>query len=298
LAKWREAGIVTLAIKSLTERKNIKRRVIHYPDGGIDHIPQVIARSVEDAGAEFFLSTEAVAIEHKKNGVTVTTKRGGEVQTLEGDLLVSTIPVTKLIAMLTPPVPYEVKEAVDRLRYRTLLLLYIFVNKERLLRDQCIYFTEKPFLFRRITEFKHLDPTMTPKGKTSLCVEMTCFDEDPLLREKEETIFRRVAGQLERAGYLRQQNVEGYQFLRVPFAYPVYEIVSSKILHRVLGALKSCENLISIGRQGLFFYNAMNSSIMMGHELGEDLGKFGKKDWHKVIQRAYKNRIEKYVLRF
>jgi hypothetical protein len=76
--------------------------------------------------------------------------------------------------------------------------------------------------------------------------------------------------------------------------FPVYELEAGEILDGVLAHLKSYKNMISIGRQGLFFYNAMNSSIPMSHELGEKLALADRTGRAQVVEKAYEDRVAKY----
>jgi protoporphyrinogen oxidase len=294
LARWREASLVTLALRAFSEKSNISKRVIHYPPGGVDHLAVEIFEFLRRAGGKVHLNTEAVAIEHRADGISVRVRANGEGAELRGDFLVSTAPVTHLVGMLVPAVPTAIRNRAKSLRYRILLLLYLFVGKNYVLNDQCLYFTENQFFFRRITEFKHLDEAMAPAGKTSLCIEVTCFDGDEVSHKSEREVLGIVIKQLDRWGYLKESDIEGYRFLRIPFAYPVYELNYDDILRDILTHLRRYENMVSMGRQGLFFYNAMNSSIMMSHELGEKLGRSDKDGRKRIVHETYEQRLRKY----
>lgn len=294
LAKWHEADFWTLAVQSFSERKNINKRVIHYPSDGIDHLAVQLRKSLLGSGGIVELGTEVAQVKLRKDGVTVMCRRRGRNRTWEGDFLISTIPVTNLVSMLRPEPCKELLQNVNLLRYRTLLLIYFFVKAQNVLADQCIYFTEPAFFFRRITEFKHLRASMAPPGKTSLCVEVTCFDGDAVATMSEQDIVRIIVKQLEQAGYLAQKDVEGHRVLRIPFAYPVYECETTQILEEVLARLGEYRQLITIGRQGLFFYNAMNSSMLMSNELGDVLGRSRRSGWDRARELTYRQRLGKY----
>ena len=294
LAKWRNTNFIKLAVKSFSEKSNVKKRVIHYPPAGIDHIPIQISNYFRSLGGEIYLNSQVQSVQQRINDVSVTIKRNSEQKNLVGDFLISTIPLSHLVGMLIPAVPKEIREKVNILRYRTLLLLYLFIKRESLLKDQCIYFTEDSFFFRRITEFNHLSRNMAPEKKTSLCIEITCFDNDEIDNKDKNKIFRIVVSQLEKTGFLKERDIEGYHFLRIPFAYPVYELQSSSLMETILSQLKNYKNLVSIGRQGLFYYNAMNSSIMMSYELGEKLAASDKDKWERITDDMYQSRLTKY----
>ncbi len=295
LSKWRDAGLIKLTMKSLTEEKNVKKRVIHYPlTGGISHIPVKIHETFRALGGEVIPDSEVFLVRHEDEGVSVIFGKDGKEQNIRGDFLVSTIPITKLIGMLSPAPPTEIMDTAKMLRYRNLILLSLFIKKDSLLKDQCIYFTEDEIFFRRITEFRHLDRSMSPKGRTSLCIEITCFDNDDIYRKDLQYISEIVVEQLERMGYIRKGDVEGSHLLRIPYAYPVYEMSTHNKLDQTLDCLESYDRMISIGRQGLFFYNAMNSSIMMSTELGHKLSSMNESGRKEIIRQTYQARKVKY----
>jgi protoporphyrinogen oxidase len=295
LAKWRDANLFTLIAKSILEGNNLRKRVIHYPaGGGIDQLALGIRDEFRCFGGELSVNSEVLSIQHTENGVSMNIRQNKQQLELSADFLISTIPITRLVEMLSPHLSFQIKEKTKSLRYRNLLLLYIYINRERALRDQCIYFTKDPFFFRRITEFKNLVRNMAPKDTTSLCVEITCFENDTIFHRTKEDIFDEVIDVLEGEGFLSRQEVADYHLVRVPFAYPVYELGYGRILEEILNSLKSYGNLISIGRQGLYYYNAMNRSIISSTELGNKLSSSDKSGLQKVIEECYRLRMEKY----
>ncbi|HBI23239.1 MAG TPA: hypothetical protein DDX84_03295 [Nitrospiraceae bacterium] len=294
LAKWRDTNLIQLVSKSFSEGGNVKKRVIHYPGTGIDDLPRKISETLQHTGGRVLFNSEAVNLQHRNDVVSITLRRHSKEDRIDGDFVISTIPITQLATILSPQPPAEIVKKVTTMRYRTLLLLYLLINKERVLDHQCIYFTEDQFFFRRITEFRHLDPSMVPAGKTSLCVEITCFEEEDISHWGKEDLSRIVIEQLEHLGYIRRSDIEMIHLLRIPYAYPVYEVHADKILAQVLAFLESYTRLVSIGRQGLFHYNAMNSSILSGDELGVRLSTSNPQEWKKIIQETYGSRIEKY----
>jgi protoporphyrinogen oxidase len=295
LSQWREASLFRFAMKALQEERRVKRNVIHYPPGGIDAIPRNLAATYLGLGGEARTGAAAVRVEPRSNRVSVSLREGGRETTLEGDLLISTIPIGRLVAMLESEPPAEVLRAASFLRHRSLLLVLLCLTRERLLDHASIYFTEPEYPFRRITEFKHLSPSMAPDGKTSLCIEITCFEDDSLWREEPERLFRLVSEPLERGGFLSLSDVESYHVLRVPFTYPVYEVGYGEALETLLRHLELRENVVTLGRQGLFFYNLMHNCMLDGYRLAAAIEGRDAAGRREVIQRLYAERREKYV---
>ncbi|OGW47167.1 MAG: hypothetical protein A2Y66_09140 [Nitrospirae bacterium RBG_13_41_22] len=294
LARWRNINPLQLALKALREEKHLKSQVVNYPHSGIDHLPIQLADKFIRLGGEISFGSKATFVEHQQNSILVHFQKNREEEKRGGDFLISTIPITNLLKITVPPPSKEILRLVDSLRYRALLLLIICIQKEKALDYQCIYFTESKFPFRRITEFKNMDKTMAPETKTSLCVEITCFENEEMFRRDSETIFKDVIQQLESCGFIKRNEVESYTLLRIPYAYPIYDIQYNKALNELLNYLGSLDKLVTIGRQGLFSYNTMSNSILSGYDLGQKLSAAQGNEIKNIIQSVYEERKEKY----
>jgi protoporphyrinogen oxidase len=294
LSRWKDVNLFSFAVKALTEEKSLKAQVVNYPHSGIDHLAIHIANKFIQHGGTIFFNSQASCIEQKSEGISVSIHRNKKEEIMNGDFLISTIPVTNILKMLTPAPPIEILRLADSLRYRALLLLFLCLDKEKALDYQCIYFTENKFPFRRITEFKNLDNTMAPEGKTSLCVEITCFEGDEIFRRDSEAIFKDIIEQLEKSRFMKMSEVEKYSLLRIPYAYPVYDVRYNEVLNKILNYLGSFDNLISIGRQGLFSYNTMSNSILSGYDLGQKLSSAQRNEIKDIVHSIYSERKEKY----
>lgn len=296
LAAFHNVSLATLVAKALGENKAAEKRVIRYPETGIDYIASQISDAFTASGGKLQLNTEVTRIEHRRGGVRVWLKQDGREQSMEGEFLISTIPISHLVGMTEPLVSAEIKEAVGTLSYRTLFLVHMSIGREKVLNGHAsVYFTEESFFFRRITDYTGLSRAMAPPGKSSLSAEVTCIEGDEIYGMDKEAVFQRACQQLIKLGLIKESEIEGHGVLRIPFAYPVYDLHATQTLERVLSNIKNnYRNIISIGRQGLFFYNAMNSSILLGYELGKDLASSGKTGREEIIERTYGARIGKY----
>ncbi len=294
LARWKDVNLFSFALKALTEEKSLKAQVVNYPHSGIDHLAIHIADKFKEHKGTIKFNIKAIGIEQKQRGISISIQRNDKEEKIDGNFLISTIPITNLLKMITSRPSEEILRLADSLRYRALLLLFIYLKRERVLDYQCIYFTENRFSFRRITEFKNLDNAMAPPGKTSLCIEITCFEDDEIFRRDSETIFKDVIEQLESNNFIKINEVEGYSLLRIPYAYPVYDINYNTVLNEILNYLSNFDKLISIGRQGLFFYNNMSNCILSGYDLGQKLSTVRENEMKNIIQSVYRERKEIY----
>jgi protoporphyrinogen oxidase len=283
-----------LGIKAVAGGANGKR-VISYPPSGIDAISKELAKSFSELGGKTIVGARAVTISCEGDrGALVDYISEGIKSSLKGDFLVSTIPVDELTRMLTPAPKEDVLMAVSALKYRVLIALFLCVNRKQVARHGCIYFPEKPYPFKRIIGFTRLSEKMAPKDKTSLCVEITCFEGDEILQKDDKSIYDLVLPSLEQEGFLQKTEVENYKVLRMPNAYPVYDLPYYKNLDTIFEYLSTIKRVVSVGRQGLFSYNTMGNSIRSGLSLGKELSAADPSGWGDIVQARYQNRLEKY----
>lgn len=294
LDRLQGGNLFQTGLKALREEKKLGSQVVHYPPRGIEQLAYHIAHRVSDLGGKILLNSKASAIEKETNGIKLHFERNACEETIEADFLVSTIPVSELMKIIHPAPPKDIGEAANGLKYRTLLLVLLCIGKERILDYQCIYFTEQDIPFRRITEFKNLDKTMAPDNKTSLCVEITCFEGDSICMSDDHAVYKSVVGELQRRSIMKERDVEHHAVIRIPHAYPVYDMGYHAFLNKVLNYLGGTDRLLSIGRQGLFHYNNMSNSILAGYEVGQALSASQENDFRGLIQQVYEERREKY----
>lgn len=268
-------------------------RMIHYPPSGIDAISKQLAKAFLELGGKIIFGAKATAVSSDREVLLGYISEGKE-SSLKGDFLISTIPLDELTRMITPSPREEVLKAVASLRYRNLITLLLCVNKEQVTKHGCIYFSEKRFPFKRMTEFTNLSRNMAPKGKTSLCVEITCFKDDEIFQRDDKYIYDLVLASLEQEGFLQKKEIEAYKVLRIPNAYPVYDLSYYKNLQTIFDFLSTLHGIVSIGRQGLFSYNTMGNSVMSGLSMGKELSVAEPSGWRNIIQARYQGRLEKY----
>jgi len=258
-----------------------------YPQRGIQYLSDALKERTESLGRKIILSTEPVRIKVKDSAVgSVVYKQNEREVEMECSHLVSTIPITELFPLFEPSPPSEVFSCVDALSFRSLILLYLILGKERVSSDCWLYFPEKDFIFNRVFEQKNFSSVMAPPGKTGLCVEISCDVGNELWNATDDEIFERTIGDLEKTELIRREEVTSYFTKRIRYAYPKYTLDYRKYLLPLLEYLQGFENLIPNGRQGLFRYNNMDHSIEMGFLAADHIiaGK-SRDDWNQQLKR-------------
>jgi protoporphyrinogen oxidase len=254
-----------------------------YPKrGGIGVLCRRYQEELEKRGNKVFTNTKVVSVK-VENGVCL----GAEVDGPEGrrflaaDTTMSTISCTDLARLVAPAAPAEVKAAADRLKHRSMLFVYLVLNRPKLTDDHWIYLPEGDITLHRLSEYKNFSPFSAPPDKTLICAEITCDYGDARWNGDEAALREITVKDLVKIGLIKPEEVLMTFSRRERYAYPLYDLEYRPNKDRVLGWLGTIKNLDTTGRQGLFKYNNMDHSIGMGLTAAENL--MGRGDSHKKI---------------
>jgi protoporphyrinogen oxidase len=276
LAKSRVAipSIAQLLIRMISGNKNkpaISADVFYYPKNGVLEISEKLAQKINEKNNSIFLRTVPVRIDTQNKKITVKGVDNKE-KSMNYSNLVSSIPIDILIRSLEPRAPDPVIRAVNSLKHRNLVLIYIVINKDRLFDDSFIFYPEEKFVFNRLSEQKGFSESMIPKNKTVLCVEITCGENDEKWNASDEILYMKVLEGLKDAEIFGDDTkIEEYFVKRLTNAYPVYDIDYKRNLEIVLEYLDSIGNIYAAGRQGIFNYCGMADAMDMGFTAAEQI---------------------------
>ncbi len=274
-AEWAAQRIKGLSLRvaikdALLPSKNGKVKTLidkfMYPRLGIGRISENLAERVEGMDNEVRMGQKAVAVNHEGGRVTsveVADGKGG--YSLEVGELVSSMPLTGLVKVMRPQAPDDVLEAADSLRYRDLITVNLIVDKPQITDLTWIYIHDPAITLGRIHEPKNWSPAMAPEGKSSLVTEYFCFEGGEVWEMDDQALIDLTIEDLDqRLHFLRKQEVMDAFVVRIPKAYPMYELGYERRLKKVLDYVNGFTNLQIIGRYGTYKYNNMDHSMKTG----------------------------------
>lgn len=270
-AKQRIKGLSLFsALKStiLKDKKSGPKSLVdhfYYPQYGTGLIYQAIENRIKEKGSKIFTQSYPTKIHHNHHRITkVEANIHGEIQELEPSILVSSIPITEFLKLLSPAPQEKILEACHQLKWRCQTYLFITLNKDRITRDNWIYFPNKEIPFGRISEMKNFSENMSPKGKTSLFVEFFVNEGDEIWNMSKEQLFELAMPHFERLGFFRREEVRNFYLIKKKSVYPIYDLHYMKNLEIVKKYLDQFENFFYIGRPGRFKYTNQDHSLEMG----------------------------------
>ena len=185
---------------------------------------------------------------------------------IQGSNYISSIPVTNLIEKMTPTPPARVLSAASKIRFRSLAIVALFVNKKSMTDLTWMYFPGNDIPFGRIHEPKNWSSDLAPSGNSHIIAEYFCNSGDATWQSPDDTIVDSTTYHLQKLGFFEKNDVIDSCVLRIPYAYPVFDLHYQKHLKVITDFLDGFDNLQLIGRSGMFSYlnmdQAMESGIM------------------------------------
>jgi protoporphyrinogen oxidase len=240
------------------------------------------------------LNTEVVQVLHRDGKATgVVARSDGRDETIEADAIISSMPISELVAKLDPPAPFDVREGASRLTYRDYFTVGLIVNQAHLFPDNWIYIHAPEVKVGRIQNFKNWSPEMVPDpNKTFLGLEYFCNEGDEMWNMSDAALVKLGTQELETMGLARAADVEGGTVVRQLKTYPVYTGEYQKYLERIRGFLDSISNLQTVGRNGLHMYNNQDHSMLTAMLAVKNLLGQGQHDvWSVNVERAYQEEV-------
>lgn len=252
--------------------KNVKKKhldgAFHYPRMGIGTIAEKLA---EHCGPENILIDSAITRilhDHTRiRAVEVNAKSRIDVQEV-----VSTLPLHHFLEMMEPSPPADILALARSLRFRNLILVALFLDRESVTDAATVYLPSAGFPFTRVYEPRNRSVWMSPPGRTSLVAEIPCDEEDTLWRSAEDAeLVELVGSRFIQIGWIRKYEIMDSTVVRMKNAYPVLELGTRATIRRIEAFLRRFVNLTVSGRNGRFLHASMHEIIGLGEQVVNEL---------------------------
>lgn len=237
-----------------------------YPHRGTGSFYEELAKTIEKAGGKIHAQNPVQKLTRANNTWKVQTPK----MEYEFDLVVSTMPLTKLVSALGKP--KEVRSAAEKLRFRSTILVYLHLDQKDLFHDQWLYFQSEETKCGRVTNFNNWNLEQNQKAEgTILSVEYWCQEGDEFWNISDEKLISLADAELRSSGLIIKSKLIQGKVVRIPASYPIFEIGFRDHLETVVNAVKDEPNLWAIGRNGSFKYNNQDHSLLMGILVSENI---------------------------
>jgi len=241
------------AVKSLITEFN-------YPRFGPGQMWEAMRARICTLGGEVRVGAPVEGLE-LEDGRIVAVEVDGEM--MRPDHVISSLPLRTLVGLVRPRVDSKLGAAARGLRYRDFLTVALVLDGEDVFPDNWIYIHEPAVRVGRIQNYRSWSPWMVPEpSKACLGLEYFCFEGDELWSMPDEDLVALATRELLQLGLVSAGQVERGYAIRVPKAYPIYDIDYAERVQAIRVWLGTISNLQQVGRNGLHRYNNSDHSML------------------------------------
>jgi len=236
-----------------------------YPKFGPGMMWEVCRDKVVAAGSTVAMGAPVTGISHSGGKATVVTAtpRGGSATVYPCTDVISSMPMSELLAAMDPPVPDSVKAAAADLRFRDFITVALVVPASKVpWTDNWIYIHDPRVKTMRIQNFGSWSHFLVKEGRNVLGLEYTVFEGDQSWTAPDEQLIEDAKKELAHLELVEYADVEAGYVVRQPKAYPIYDdryTANVQVLRDWLEA--NASNVHPVGRNGMFRYNNQDHSM-------------------------------------
>ncbi len=243
----------------------------------------------------------------------VTYVQDGETKTMEGDYVISSMPIKDLVAGMNdvPAEPAVIAAGLPYRDYMTVGVLIPHLNLENLTKiptignivpDDWVYVHDRSVQMGRFQIYNNWSPYMIKDIEHTVWMglEYFCNEGDKLWSMDDEHFAHFGIDEMVKLGLIdKAEDVLDYHVERVKKAYPAY-FDTYKDMDQLRTYLDSIPNLFCVGRNGQHRYNNIDHSMCTSFEAVKDI-RSGSTDrsnvWNVNTEQEYheeekKNEIE------
>ncbi|MHB1461304.1 MAG: NAD(P)/FAD-dependent oxidoreductase [Armatimonadota bacterium] len=276
-----------------------------YPKLGPGQLWEVVAGDLLQAGAEIRMGTKVVGLTtegDRVTGVQVLNPETGEVETILGDYVFSSMPIKELLPALKTQVPQEIADVAAGLQYRDFMTVGVLARKLKLTNDterpsvnnivpdNWIYIQEPDVRVGRLQIFNNWSPYMVADSNTAwVGMEYFANEGDELWLMDDGSFCQFAVKELAAIGVVDVEDILKTVLIRVPKAYPAY-FGSYEQFDQVKSYLSRFENLFLVGRNGQHRYNNQDHSMLTAMVAVDYIsGKIQNRDdvWNVNVEKEY-----------
>jgi len=262
-----------------------------YPKMGSAELYKRLASKIEEKGGAIVLNAELSSVLHKDGKVEcIEYASNGEKISIKPDYVISTIHLGHLGNMLVPEPPFIASHHFQKLKYISLIVVYLELNIDKISDMHWFYLLDKSFRFNRVAEQKNLCKDSFKTNKTVLSMELSCRYGDKLWNMNDEELINMAKDDITKVPIIDGGMISAALVKRFPNAYELYYKNFDKHADISLAYVNSIKGLSSVGRRGLFLQGDQHQSVEMGLEIGnillqKDIADTSVNDYYKKYVR-------------
>ena len=233
-----------------------------YPKFGPGMMWETAAKKLGNKGYKILFKSGVKEIITNTNGEGYKVTLFNE-DIIECKYILSSMPLAHLPKTIKPHPPKDVQTAGKNLGFRDFLSVALIVEQQKSFPDNWIYIHEPNVKVGRVQNYGNWSPFLVKDGKTCLGLEYFVNEGDELWEMEDDDLIKLAIREIEELGLAPKEKLgEGY-VVRMPKAYPVYDLDYSKNVDLIKDWLeKDHKNIYPIGRNGMHKYNNQDHSMV------------------------------------
>ena len=256
-----------------------------YPKLGPGQLWEVTADEIRKLGGTIIMNAKVVGIRKDGNHVKgVTYLQDGQKIDIDGDVVISSLPVKDLVAGMND-VPAEPARIAAGLPYRDYMTLGVLVPKLNLqnktnirtmgniVPDNWVYVQDRTVKMGRFQIYNNWSPYLVKDLEHTVWVglEYFCFEGDSMWNMTEDEFAKMAIDEMVKLGLIdNASEVLDYHMERVKKAYPAYFDTYDE-MDKLVDYLNTIDNLYCVGRNGQHRYNNIDHSMCTSFEVVKNI---------------------------
>ena len=292
----------------LKENRKVETSLIEefaYPKLGPGQLWELTASEIENLGGTIIKNARVVnIIKNESNSlVGLVYEKDGQQVTLEGDIVISSMPVKDLVMGMND-VPEEYSAIAKGLPYRDYITVGVLVSKLNLVNntniktignivpDNWVYVHDKNVKMGRFQIYNNWSPYMVKEIEKYIWVglEYFCNEGDEMWSMPDDAFAQMAIREMVQLGMISDvEQVCDSHVERVKKAYPAYFDTYDR-MDSLREYLDSIPNLFCVGRNGQHRYNNIDHSMCTSFEAVKNIlsGEQSKENiWNVNTEKEY-----------
>ena len=279
--------LVKKVVSNLLNSKNENKNFFYYFEQGFGQFVKKYAEAATSNGAKILTNAYATRINKNGSKTGIDVVHQGTKQTLEADIVFSTIPVTKTALLI------GIEDQRVMLSYRAMLLVYLVIDLPQFTGFDAHYLPERNFFISRISEPKNYSLVPEPEDKTGICLEIPTEPDSELVNMSQEVLVSKVREQLREMNLPHDFKLLGFKKVFLPNAYPQYRLTYRDLFEELSARLAEFGSVINLGRQGLFVHDNTHHTLDMAYSAADCFtGTWDRERWREHLKDFEKNVVE------
>ncbi len=231
-----------------------------YPKFGPGMMWETASQKLIEKGHTIKFKSRVSEIIKQDDIYKVTTKDN---QIFYAKNILSSMPLAHLPDAISPEPNENVLKSGRSLKFRDFLSVALVIDEKSAFPDNWIYIHEPDVEVGRVQNYGSWSPYMVKEGKTCLGLEYFVNIGDKLWTMDDDDLIKLAINELETLSLIEKNSVtEGY-VVRMPKAYPVYDLDYSENINNISKWIsEDHQKIFPIGRNGMHRYNNQDHSMM------------------------------------